>query len=45
MDEGVDVDARPGAPGVKHHRVEDAAVVGRPAEFGKEAPEAVGQTQ
>lgn len=35
MDEGVDVDARAGAPCVKHHGVENAAVVGRPAQAGQ----------
>ena len=43
MDEGVDVDACPCAPRIKHHRIEDAAVVGGPAEAGQEAPHAVGQ--
>lgn len=39
LDEGVDVNARPGAPRVKHHGVEDAAVVGRPAEAREDARE------
>lgn len=43
MDEGVDVDAGPRAAGVEHHGVEDAAVVGRAAESGEEAPEGAGQ--
>lgn len=45
MDEGIDVDACPCAPCIKHHRIEDAAVVGGPAEAGQEAPHAVGQIQ
>lgn len=45
LDESVDVDARACAPCIKHHSVEDAAVVGWPVETGKNPVEAVGQTQ
>lgn len=45
VDEGVDVDARAGAPRVKHHAVEDAAVVGRPAQAGENPLGAAHQTQ
>lgn len=45
VDEGVDVDARAGAPCVKHHGVEDAAVVGRPAQAWQNPHHAAGQTQ
>ena len=39
------MDACPCAPCVKHHRIEDAAVVCWSAESGKDAPDAVGQIQ
>lgn len=45
MDEGVDMDACPCAPSIKHHRIEDAAVVCWSAETGKDAADAVGQIQ
>lgn len=45
LDESVDVDARACAPGIKHHGVEDAAVVGWPVETGKNPVKAVGRTQ
>lgn len=45
MDEGVDMDACPCAPCIKHHRIEDAAVVCWSAEAGKDVPDAVGQIQ
>lgn len=45
MDEGVDVDASAGAARVEHDGVEDAAVVGGPAEAGQDAGQAVGQLQ
>lgn len=45
LDESVDMDACARAPCIKHHGVEDAAVVGWPVETGKHPAEAVGQTQ
>lgn len=39
------MDACPSAPCIKHHCVEDAAVVCRAAEAGKDAPDAVSQIQ
>lgn len=39
------MDACPCAPCIKHHCVEDAAVVCWSAETGKDAPDAVGQIQ
>lgn len=45
LDEGINVDACPSAPCIKHHCVEDAAVVCWAAETGKDAPDAVGQIQ
>lgn len=45
LDESVDMDARARAPCIKHHGVEDAAVVGWAVETGKNPVEAVGQTQ
>lgn len=39
------MDACPCAPCIKHHRIEDAAVVCWSAETGKDAPDAVGQIQ
>lgn len=43
LDEGVHMDARPCAPGIKHHSVEDAAVVCWSEDTGKDVPDAVGQ--
>lgn len=45
VDEGVHMDAGPCAPCVEHHSIEDAAVVRRSAQTGKDAPDAVGQIQ
>lgn len=45
LDEGVDMDASPSAPSIKHHCVEDSTVVCWAAEAGKKAADAVGQVQ
>lgn len=45
MDERIDVDACPCAPCIKHHSVEDAAMVCRAAETRKNAPGAARQVQ
>lgn len=45
VDEGVDVDAGACASSVKHHGVEDAAVVGRPTQAGENPLDGTHQTQ
>lgn len=45
VDEGEDVDARPRAARIEHHRIEDVAVVRRTAEAGEDSPGAAGQIQ
>lgn len=45
LDKGVNMDARACAPCIKHHCIEDTAVVCWAAEAGKNAPDVVGQIQ
>lgn len=45
VDEGEDVDARARAARIEHHRVEDVAGVGRPAEVREDVPGASGRVQ
>lgn len=45
VDESEDVDARPRAARVEHHRIEDVAGVRRTAEAGEDSPGAAGQIQ
>lgn len=45
VDEGVDMDAGAGASSIKHHSVEDAAVVGWPTQAGENPLDATHQIQ